>query len=500
MGLPIAQPPVGNPSQNVPFNFSRRPLNVSTLPSVHFPFGTHSSLRRPSFAENPSLRNRPCRETAPSHSARESAHDAGLRYVSDQSPGIRRSRSGRAFRYFKPNGKPLNDPATLRRIKALAIPPAWTDVWICPFPTGHIQANGRDSKNRKQYRYHRAWRETRDENKYSQIIDFAKALPGLRRRVRRDLRQPGLGRDKVIASIVRLLELSAARVGNQIYARQNQSYGLTTLRDRHFKLKNSVIHLQFRGKGGKQHRLSLDNPRLGRIVKRCQDLPGQDLFQYLDDQGHTRSVTSSDVNEYLARFAKANFTAKVFRTWTGTVQAALALQSFTHARSKSESRRNIVSAIQQVAQHLGNTPSICKKSYVHPVILNAYPDGSLAAAFLHKKNRSARPRLNSLRPEEAAVLALLQRHLKQSADDTLTNQLAKSLRRWPARSTRRQPSHKTSVVHDAQPEMNHARKTHSTTHPTPSAPGTGSPRLRGSHATSTRRRRSELSRQRQTQR
>lgn len=366
---------------------------------------------------------------------RESAHHAGLRYVSDRMPGIRRTRSGRAFRYWKPDGKPLKDPATLRRIKALAVPPAWTNVWICPDSAGHIQATGRDARKRKQYRYHRAWRETRDENKYGQMLAFARVLPSIRRHVRQDLRGRGLGRDKVIAAIVRLLELSAARVGNPNYAKENGSYGLTTLRDRHFKLENCLIHLRFHGKGGKEHRLTLDDPRLARIVKRCQDLPGQDLFQYVDGSGAICSVTSSDVNAYLARITGDVVTAKVFRTWTGTVQAAVALRRFKRAKSKAEARRNIGLAIEQVAHQLGNTPTICKNCYVHPVVLDAYTQGALAAVFRVRSGSATPSSSQRLRPEEAAVVVLLKRKLKeQTADKTLQKNLANSLRSWSARS------------------------------------------------------------------
>jgi DNA topoisomerase I len=359
-----------------------------------------------------------------------------LRYVSDSSPGIRRSGSGRVFRYFNPGGKPLKDPATLRRVKALAVPPAWTQVWICPDPTGHIQATGRDSRQRKQYRYHRGWHMTRDETKYNHLLAFARVLPRIRRRVRQDLRRRGLGRDKVIASIVRLLELSAARVGNQEYAKTNRSYGLTTLRDRHLQVKQSAIHLRFRGKSGKEHHIRLDNPRLARIVKRCQDLPGQNLFQYVENEGEVRTVTSSDVNAYLAEIAGPEFTTKVFRTWTATVQAALALRDLTPVRSQAEARRNIVRAIEQVAQQLGNTPSVCKKCYIHPAILEAYSTGALAAAFQRQPRRTG-SHPSSLRPEEVVVVALLQRHVRSSTDETLKKNLVQSLRRWPEISRRR---------------------------------------------------------------
>jgi DNA topoisomerase I len=382
-------------------------------------------------------RSRPSGPGRSSVAARDSARHAGLRYVSIGSPGLRRSRQGGEFRYFTPKGKLVRDPAELRRIKALAVPPAWTDVWICPDPAGHIQATGRDARSRRQYRYHKDWRLIRDENKYQHMLAFGQALPRIRRRVRRDLRQDGLGRDKVVASVVRWLELSAARIGSQEYKRSNGSYGLTTLQDRHIRVHRSRIEFRFRGKGGKEHRGTLDDPRLARIVKRCQDIPGQDLFQYIDENGETRCVTSADVNSYLARVTGQDFTAKAFRTWTGTVQAALALCQFQRVQSQRESRRNIVQAIEHVAQVLGNTPAICRKCYIHPAILEAYPAGELLAAFRHQTRRSTRSSPSSLRPEEAAVLALLRQHLKPSRDRSLREKLARSLSQLASPAKRR---------------------------------------------------------------
>jgi DNA topoisomerase I len=377
--------------------------------------------------------------------ARSSARHAGLRYVSVSAPGFSRSRVRGGFEYFQPDGRPVRDPAQLRRIKALAVPPAWTDVWICPDPAGHIQATGRDARSRRQYRYHRDWRLMRDENKYQHMLAFGRTLPRIRRRVRRDLRQKGLGRDKVVASVVRLLDLSAARIGSQEYKRSNGSYGLTTLQDRHICIRDSRIQFRFRGKGGKEHRGTLEDPRLARIVKRCQDLPGQDLFQYIDESGATRCVTSADVNAYLARVTGQEFTAKAFRTWTGTVQAALALCQFRRIHSQQPaSRRHVTQAIAHVAEVLGNTPAICKKCYIHPAILDAYPGGDLLAAFRHQTRRSARLTRTGLRREEAAVMALLRQHLDNANEPTLRQRLAKSLSQLAAPSKRRRLSQSKS--------------------------------------------------------
>jgi DNA topoisomerase-1 len=343
-----------------------------------------------------------------------SARAGRLRYVSDQAPGIRRLRAGQAFRYSTPSGKPLRDASTLKRIKSLAIPPAWTDVWICRHPRGHLQATGRDAKGRKQFRYHPRWREVRDETKYHRIIAFGKALPKIRRAVCRQIRRPGLGREKILAAVVRLLELSALRVGNEEYVRNNQSYGLTTLRNRHAHINGSKIRLQFRGKGGKEQSADIDDPALARIVKKCQDLPGQELFQYVDDEGKRHEVTSSDVNAYLAEVTGQDFTAKDFRTWAGTVLAALALREFAPAHSKRKAKGNVVRAIGQVAQRLGNTPAICRKCYVHPGILEAYLDGSLASAIGGKVNGRLSRSLTRLGPEEAAIVTLLHKRSNES--------------------------------------------------------------------------------------
>jgi DNA topoisomerase I len=377
--------------------------------------------------------------------ASDSVASAGIRYVSDGKPGIRRLRAGSAFRYLKPDGTAVTDEGELRRIKSLVIPPAWTEVWISLDPNGHLQATGRDARGRKQFRYHRRWREWRDEKKYNRMIAFGKALPKIRRRVRRDIRRPGLGREKVLAAIVRLLELSAVRVGNEEYARQNKSYGLTTLQDRHAKVNGSRIKLQFRGKSGKEHLIDIEHPTLSRIVRKCQDLPGQDLFQYVDEAGVTRDVTSGDVNDYLTEITGQDFTAKDFRTWTGTVLTALALREFEQIDSQAKAKRNIVRAIEQVAERLGNTPSVCKKCYVHPVILDSYLDGTLVTALREQAEREIHSSLRRLRPEEAAVVALLQRRLKETEPGQLQRKLTESIRR--ARGETRPTKRKSQATH-----------------------------------------------------
>jgi DNA topoisomerase-1 len=303
-----------------------------------------------------------------------SARRAGLRYVGETATGIRRRRAGRGFAYVNGHG-PVRDTATLARISSLVIPPAWREVWICPSPNGHIQAIGRDARGRKQYRYHPRWREVRDETKYARMLAFARALPRIRERVDADLARRGLPREKVLAAIVRLLEITRVRVGNEEYARANKSFGLTTLRDRHVEVAGPAVRLQFRGKGGKEHAVDARDPRVARIVRRLQDLPGQELFQYVDEDGARRSVDSGDVNAYLREISGDDFTAKDFRTWAGTVLCALALAETGAAATGRETTRNITRAIERVAAQLGNTPAISRKCYVHPVVLEAYRHG-----------------------------------------------------------------------------------------------------------------------------
>src|SRR6266536_905862 len=303
------------------------------------------------------------------------AEEAGLQYVSDERPGYRRRLNGKDFKYLDTEGKRIRDEQRVLRIKRLAIPPAWTDVWICPSPTGHIQATGRDARRRKQYRYHERWRELRDENKFGRLADFAKALPKIRQRVAHDMRLPGLPREKVLATVVRLLERTFIRIGNSEYARENKSFGLTTMQGRHVTVKGARLRFRFRGKSGRQHEVDVTDRRIANIVSKCQDLPGQDLFQCVDDGGEVRNVTSQDVNDYLREITNENFTAKDFRTWAGTVLAAIALGAQSEFETKKQVKANVKTAICAVAELLGNSPAICRKCYVHPAIVKAYLSG-----------------------------------------------------------------------------------------------------------------------------
>jgi DNA topoisomerase I len=341
----------------------------------------------------------------------ESAKAAGLRYVSDTTPGIRRKRAGKHWRYIAPDGTTIDDPDQIKRINSLAIPPAYTDVWISPDPRGHLQATGRDAKGRKQYRYHARWREVRDENKYGRMIVFARALPAIREQVERDLSLPGLPRKKVLATVVRLLETTLIRVGNEEYAKSNKSFGLTTMRDRHVDVEGARVRFHFVGKSGKQHQITLNDRRLAKIVKRCRDIPGYDLFQYIDDDGKQVDVKSDDVNAYLREISGQEFTAKDFRTWAGTVLACMALQEFEQVDAEAQKKKNIVRAVERVAERLGNTPAVCRKSYVHPAVLDSYLDGSLLDTLQQRVEAEFADTLKNLRPEEAAVLGLLMRRL-----------------------------------------------------------------------------------------
>jgi DNA topoisomerase I len=339
-----------------------------------------------------------------------SARAAGLVYTRDDKPGLRRIRNGRAFRYVDTRGKPVK-PLDLKRIRSLVIPPAWKDVWICPDPRGHLQATGRDARGRKQYRYHPKWRKVRDETKYGRLIQFGHVLPAIRRRTDADLRRRGLPRPKVLAAVVRLLEKTFIRVGNDEYARDNRSFGLTTMRDGHVKVSGSTVRFFFRGKSGVEHELKLDDRRLARIVKQCRDLPGQELFQYRDPRGAVMDVGSTDVNAYLKDVTGEDFTSKDFRTWAGTVLAAELLRECEPVDSETGAKKNIVSAIEQVARQLGNTRAVCRKSYVHPAVIDAYLDGSMM------KTRTARA-IGRMTGSEAAVLRLLQRRLARTTGRT----------------------------------------------------------------------------------
>jgi DNA topoisomerase I len=350
----------------------------------------------------------------------------GLRYVRGESPGIGRRRAGARFRYVDAHGRPVRDAQTLARIRALAIPPAWTGVWICPSPDGHIQATGRDARGRKQYRYHARWRAVRDETKYGRALAFMRALPAIRKRVDADLALPGLPRDKVLAAVVRLLERTFVRVGNEEYARQNGSFGLTTLRNRHVRVSGDRVRLRFRGKSGKEHAIELADERLARIVRRCRDLPGYELFEYFDDDGQVRTLDSSDVNEYLRAASGAEYTAKDFRTWAGTMLAALALRAAPRPDTAAGARRSLAQALAAVADRLGNTPAICRRCYVHPAVIDCYLEGSLGDA-LRPATRVTAHRPWSRR-DELAVAALLARSLMRTKI---------SRRAFPARRTRR---------------------------------------------------------------
>ena len=332
----------------------------------------------------------------------ESARSAGLRYVSDRSPGIQRKASSRGFKYYRPDGRLIRHPGELARIARLAVPPAWTDVWICPDPRGHVQATGRDARGRKQYRYHPGWRQTRDETKYDRLPAFAAALPKIRACIAADLARPGLPREKVVATIVRLLETSLIRVGNDEYARQNQSFGLTTLRNRHVKVEGSNVRFEFRGKSSVRHSVSVTDKRVARIVKSCRDLPGQELFQYLDEDGNRRSVGSGDVNDYLRAATGEDFTAKDFRTWAGTVLAFVAVCELKLPDTPSP--KHVVRVIDAVAGILGNSRAVCRNSYIHPGVIDACTSDRFDVTRALREARRGREGLSA---DECAVLAIL---------------------------------------------------------------------------------------------
>jgi DNA topoisomerase-1 len=332
----------------------------------------------------------------------QSAEAAGLQYACDDRPGIRRQRSGSGFRYLSPRGRVITDAGTLKRIRALAIPPAWTEVWIAAEPRAHLQATGRDARGRKQYRYHARWRDVRHQTKYERMIPFGHALPLIRNRVATDLREPTLSRTKVAAAVVQLLEKTWFRIGNIEYARSNRSFGLTTLRDRHVRVRGSEVKFEFVGKSGIRHSVTLTDAQLARVVKRCQDLPGQDLFQYVDSDGRRRVVSSADVNTYLREAAGGEFTAKDFRTWAGTLLAARALAGQDLGATERKTKSIIAQSIATVARHLGNTPAVCRACYIHPAVLEAYADGTL------RRRLQARRGVRGLNADERALLNLLE--------------------------------------------------------------------------------------------
>jgi DNA topoisomerase-1 len=373
---------------------------------------------------------------------RDAADSAGLSYVTDERPGILRRRAGKGFAYQLPTGGPVRDAATLKRIRSLAVPPAWRQVWICPQAEGHIQATGRDERGRKPYRYHPRWREVRDATKYHRLLEFARTLPAIRARVAEDMARPGLPREKVLATMVHLLETTLIRVGNDEYARENDSHGLTTLRSDH--VEGAALRFEFRGKGGRPWRLSLRDRRVARIVRALQDLPGQELFQYRDAEGVPRAVGSADVNAYLRGIAGPEVTAKDFRTWAGTVPAALALRGCERFDSQAAAKRNLRAAIERVAARLGNTSTICRQCYVHPEVLDGYLDGAFAAQAGEAAEAEPREALPALRPEEAAVLAFLQARLAKRRAAAAGS--AATAPRAPRRPARAGPRRRASIA------------------------------------------------------
>lgn len=342
------------------------------------------------------------------------ARSAGLRYVGDGSQGFVRVPNGKEFRYLDANGEEVTDEAALARIRTLVIPPAWTDVWICKYENGHLQATGRDARQRKQYRYHARWRNLRDEVKFERMISFGKALPEIRKQVDAALKLSGLPREKVLATIVYLLQATMMRIGNEEYARTNKSFGLTTLRVRHVRIDGSAVQFRFRGKSGVFHDVTVADKRMAKIIQRIRDLPGQELFQYVDDDGTRHAIDSADVNEYLRTITGEDYTAKDFRTWSGTVLAALALREFEQFDSETQAKKNIVRAIEAVAEKLGNTPTICRKCYVHPAVLASYLDGTILEALQQETEQELVEDLHALQPEEAAVVAMLQSRLQNA--------------------------------------------------------------------------------------
>ncbi len=355
----------------------------------------------------------PSASTTPLADPKHAAKDAGLVYINDATRGIHRHRKGKSFTYTGLSGKPVTDAATKARIKALVIPPAWDDVWICAKAKGHLQATGTDAKGRKQYRYHTGFRASRDSAKFEHMLGFAKALPKIRKKIAADMRKRTLCREKVLATVISLLEHTLIRVGNDSYAKDNNSFGLTTLHDRHVNISGSKLQFRFKGKSGKSWDLKYTDKRIAKIVRDCQDLPGQNLFAYVDERGKVHDVTSSDVNAYLKDISGADITAKDFRTWAGTVLAAIALDEFEHVDSAAAAKKNVRQAIEAVAARLGNTPTICRKCYVHPEIIDAYLGGDPVMQIKAKISAELK-NLKQLSAEEAAVLALLHSRLAKN--------------------------------------------------------------------------------------
>lgn len=369
----------------------------------------------------------------------EAARAAGLHYVMDDRPGIRRVKARAGFRYVDPAGKPISNKDEVARIRSLAIPPAYTDVWISPDRNGHLQATGRDARGRKQYRYHKRWREVRDENKFDRMIAFAKALPAMRAAVRRDLGRQGMPREKVLATVVSLLEATMIRVGNEEYARENDSYGLTTMQEEHVKVRGETIRFHFRGKSGVEHNVTLRDRRLAKIVRQCQEIPGHELFEYLNADGEPAAVHSQDVNTYLKEISGADFTAKDFRTWEATMACALALAA-ARAENQKDAKAIVVAAIKSVAERLGNTPSVCKKSYIYPAVIDEF----LANGALELVSKKVRKKLGddpeSLSDHESQVITFIERMVTRDENTHLTDLLAKSVRATAKRAAPKRTS------------------------------------------------------------
>jgi DNA topoisomerase I len=389
---------------------------------------------------------RPMTRTEAAVEPAAAAESAGLVYVHDHQPGITRKKVGAGFAYFGPEGEKMRDEKTLQRIRKLAVPPAWTDVWITTSPRGHLQATGRDAKRRKQYRYHPRFREIMEGTKYEHMLEFAEALPKIRRTMNEHLALRELAREKVLATVVYLLETTLIRVGNDSYAKENNSYGLTTLRNKHVSVDGCELQFHFKGKSGRTWKLQLKDRRVAKVVRACQDLPGQELFQYLDEIGELRDVTSADVNEYLKEITGRDITAKDFRTWYGSVLAALALQEFQTFDSKAAQKKAVKMAIERVAARLGNTPTICRKCYIHPELLQAHAEGQLLLEIKRQAEQELRQELSGLAPEEAAVLAFLQRRLQRTLKDKLSDSLAILQKQTNSNQRRKKPKRPVSAA------------------------------------------------------
>ncbi len=411
--------------------------SVGQTGSQAIPPAGRASLRRVGGARKRRVGREPIEATdARRITALEDARAAGLHYRFDDAPGIRRERRGKRFAYIDASGRRITDAAEIARLERLAVPPAWERVWISPDPRAHLLATGRDQRGRKQYRYHPEWRAARDSDKFDRLIAFAETLPKIRRAVTRDLGRRGLPREKVLAAIVRLLEQSLIRVGNDEYARANRSFGLTTLRDRHVEISGFTVRFEFQGKGGKHHQIKVADRRLARIVKNCRDLPGYELFQYLDDAGERHRITSDDVNDYLHAIAGDTFSAKDFRTWHGTVLAVLALQELHAADDGRPTKRTVTQAVERVAARLGNTPAICRKCYIHPAVIAAFAEGRLIETLTIGGRRAASGRSSprGLGSDEAMVLRFLRRRLADGGHPTKSSELTAVLRRAVAQA------------------------------------------------------------------